>query len=349
MPRVLVVDDFPDARDLLSGFLASRGFETEEAVDGQDAVERALDHPPDVILMDIAMPRMDGVTATERLKADPRTAHVPVIAVTGQAHHPTSVSPPCDAVLVKPVDPVRVEREIRRVLGEASSRADVLGAARAAIGPARRRAARERAEKSAARPLVWLLGPPGRVRDAIALLLERERFEALAFDRLEQAERDPRAIEVAAAVVDLELADAIDVALTLRSLEDLEDLVVVGLEPEEEGAPDEVRPLFDALVARSDEVVKLPGLLRRALARSGARSEPDEVSVSVGDPVFSDDVGEPFGTVLEVRREFLMVDVAGAGAFVVPASAVASVVDGRIVVDVESVDDDLREAIAARR
>ncbi|MDQ3033345.1 MAG: response regulator [Myxococcota bacterium] len=344
MPRVLVVDDFPDARDLLSGYLTSRGFETEEAVDGLDAVTRATERPPDVILMDIAMPRMDGIEATTLLKKDPRTAHVPVIAVTGQAHDPSSVVPPCDSVLVKPVDPERVEREIRKVLGAKSSRANILGAARAASRPARRAAAK--AAPGASRSIVWLIEPSEAIRGAITQLLTRERFDVRAFASADEALDDPSELELDAVVVDLEIPDAVELALALRNRSELEEIVLVGLEPEDAGAPDEIRPLFDALVARSDDVLRLPDVLRRALQlRDGG--EPSEISVEVGDPIFASDDGDAFGTVLEVRREFLMVDVAGAGAFVVPATAVASIAHGRIVVDAADLDDDLRAAIGA--
>jgi CheY-like chemotaxis protein len=334
MPRVLVVDDFPDARDLLSGYLSWRGFETEEAVDGEDAIARATEHPPDVILMDIAMPKMDGVEATRRLKEDPRTASVPIIAVTGHAHPPSSVCPPCDAVLVKPVDPVQVEQEILRVLGKSASRESTLGVAKAE--GARARAGGERD--------VWVVDADARVRAAIEHLLGRNGFEVRGFGAPREVLDALRTSAPRAVVVDVALPgdSAVELALSLRDRSELEDLVVVGLEPED-GTPTEIKPLFDGLVARSSEVTRLPVMLQKLVATA---SPPEAgVSVSVGDRLYARRGGQPFGTVLEVRREFLMVDVAKAGAFVVPATAVASVESGKIVVDPDELDDDLRDAI----
>jgi two-component system cell cycle response regulator DivK len=81
--RVLVVDDFTDAREMYREYLASVGFEVIEATNGEEAVERAIDCTPDVILMDLALPVMDGLEATRRIKADERTADIPVVAMSG--------------------------------------------------------------------------------------------------------------------------------------------------------------------------------------------------------------------------------------------------------------------------
>lgn len=333
MPRVLVVDDFADARDLLSGHLASHGFETTEAVDGADALARATEHPPDVILMDIGMPKMDGLEATRRLKADPRTAHVPVIAVTGQAHDDVEVVPPCDAVLAKPVDPVRVEAEIRRVLARTATPERALVAAKSS---------RRRRKASKERPTIWLIADPERVRAAIQVLLERSGLEVRAFASALDALDDPS--DPDAVVLDLDRDDSVELALAMRSRPELDELVLVALEPEE-GAPDELRPLFDARVAKSSEIVALPGALRRALDERRGSGPAAEVTVGVGQPIHARDREAPIGTVLDVRREILVIDVPGAGAFVVPASAVSSIEDGRIEVEPEALDEDLREAI----
>ena len=82
-PRVLVVDDFADAREMYREYLDSVGFDVIEATNGEQAVERALDSTPDVILMDLALPVMDGLEATRRIKADRRTADIPIIAMSG--------------------------------------------------------------------------------------------------------------------------------------------------------------------------------------------------------------------------------------------------------------------------
>src|SRR3979490_2816131 len=84
-PRVLLVDDYPDAREMYAEYLEFSGFEIVQAGNGVEAIERAHDSAPEVILMDLSLPIMDGWEATRRLKADPTTAQIPVLAVTGHA------------------------------------------------------------------------------------------------------------------------------------------------------------------------------------------------------------------------------------------------------------------------
>src|ERR1700752_4662904 len=84
-PCVLLVDDYPDAREMYSEYLAFSGFEVVEAANGVEALERAVAEKPDIILMDLSLPVMDGWEATRRLKADARTAHIPIVALTGHA------------------------------------------------------------------------------------------------------------------------------------------------------------------------------------------------------------------------------------------------------------------------
>ena len=84
-PRVLLVDDYPDAREMYSEYLEFSGFDVVEAGNGMEALQRAVDTAPDIILMDLSLPVMDGWEATRRLKADKRTADIPVVALTGHA------------------------------------------------------------------------------------------------------------------------------------------------------------------------------------------------------------------------------------------------------------------------
>src|SRR5581483_11526978 len=84
-PVVLLVDDYPDAREMYAEYLEFSGFRIVQAGNGLEAIDRALDSHPDVILMDLSLPIMDGWEATRRLKADPRTKQIPVLAVTGHA------------------------------------------------------------------------------------------------------------------------------------------------------------------------------------------------------------------------------------------------------------------------
>jgi CheY-like chemotaxis protein len=104
---ILVVDDQRDARDMVAEYLSFRGFTVETATDGLEALDLAVRVHPAIILMDLTMPRMDGWEATRRLKADARTNHIPVIALS--AHSPTDAdqraqAAGCDDYIAKPCD-----------------------------------------------------------------------------------------------------------------------------------------------------------------------------------------------------------------------------------------------------
>jgi CheY-like chemotaxis protein len=105
--RVLVVDDYQDGRDLLTEYLTFRGFAVDAACDGAEAIAKAKHARPDLILMDLRMPGMDGWRATRALKDDPDTQSVPVIAVTAHAlgvERQSARDAGCDAVISKPFD-----------------------------------------------------------------------------------------------------------------------------------------------------------------------------------------------------------------------------------------------------
>ena len=91
-PRVLLVDDYPDAREMYTEYLEFSGFEVVEAGNGMEALQRAVDTTPDIILMDLSLPVMDGWEATRRLKADKRTAAIPVVAAITAAAVAISVA-----------------------------------------------------------------------------------------------------------------------------------------------------------------------------------------------------------------------------------------------------------------
>jgi CheY-like chemotaxis protein len=119
-PVVLLVDDYPDAREMYAEYLEFSGFDIIQAGNGVEAIERAQDSHPDVILMDLSLPVMDGWEATRRLKADERTKQIPILAVTG--HALTGVSNDaknagCDGFITKPCLPEDLVAEIRKVLG----------------------------------------------------------------------------------------------------------------------------------------------------------------------------------------------------------------------------------------
>ena len=125
-PRVLLVDDYPDAREMYSEYLVYSGFEVIEASNGVEALQRALDTAPDIILMDLSLPVMDGWEATRRLKANALTASIPVVALTGHALAGISEGARkagCDSFVTKPCLPEDLVKEIKRILDGPSSSA----------------------------------------------------------------------------------------------------------------------------------------------------------------------------------------------------------------------------------
>ena len=122
--RVLVVDDYADAREMYSEYLQFSGFDVVEAANGMEALQRAVEDRPDIILMDLSLPVMDGWEATRRLKADGRTADIPVVALTGHALAGISegaMKAGCDAFVTKPCLPEDLVREIKKVLDSPSA------------------------------------------------------------------------------------------------------------------------------------------------------------------------------------------------------------------------------------
>ena len=118
-PRVLVVDDYQDAREMYSEYLRLSGFDVVEAANGLEALERAAADVPDIVLMDLSLPVMDGCEATRRLKADSRTAAIPVVAFTAHALPgvlETATLAGCDGFVTKPCLPEDLVRELRTAL-----------------------------------------------------------------------------------------------------------------------------------------------------------------------------------------------------------------------------------------
>ena len=118
-PLVLLVEDYRDAREMYAEYLRFSGFRVAEAFDGLDALEKADALVPDVILMDLALPRMDGWEVTRRLKRSARTCQIPVVALTGHAfagHAETARQAGCASFVTKPCLPDALVNEIRRVL-----------------------------------------------------------------------------------------------------------------------------------------------------------------------------------------------------------------------------------------
>jgi CheY-like chemotaxis protein len=120
MTKVLLVEDNDMNRDMLSRRLMRRGFEVIFAVDGQHGVDLARSEKPDIILMDMSLPVMDGWEATRRVKSDDATRHVPVIALTAHAmsgDHDRALAAGCDDYDTKPVEIDRLIGKIERLVG----------------------------------------------------------------------------------------------------------------------------------------------------------------------------------------------------------------------------------------
>ena len=118
-PVVLIVDDTADGRDIYSLYLQHQGFGVLTARDGNEGVEVAREHQPDVIIMDLAMARLDGIAATKRLKRDARTRKIPVIILTAFPEKPVqqrAMEAGASVFLTKPCLPDQLESHIRRVL-----------------------------------------------------------------------------------------------------------------------------------------------------------------------------------------------------------------------------------------
>jgi len=118
-PLVLVVEDYQDAREMYTAYLQFSGFDVAEAGNGVEAIEKTQELLPDIVLMDLALPRMDGWEATRRLKSDERTRHIPIVALTGHAlagHAEGARAAGCDAFVTKPCLPDALVAEIRRLL-----------------------------------------------------------------------------------------------------------------------------------------------------------------------------------------------------------------------------------------
>jgi CheY-like chemotaxis protein len=118
-PLVLIVEDEPDLRRLYAEQLAFSGFDVIEAGNGADAIAHTTSWTPDVVLMDLSLPVVDGWEATRRLKADGRTAHIPVVALTahdGSGELQRATNAGCDWFVPKPCPPDALIVEVKRVL-----------------------------------------------------------------------------------------------------------------------------------------------------------------------------------------------------------------------------------------
>jgi len=123
MKRILIVEDQADLRAILRDLLTGSGYEVIDAVDGAEAVAKAQSQRPDLILMDIQLPVVDGYEATRRIKLDPALKATPIIAVSSFAmkgDEEKARAAGCDHYVTKPYSPTTLLGIIRSFLGEAA-------------------------------------------------------------------------------------------------------------------------------------------------------------------------------------------------------------------------------------
>ena len=118
-PLVLLAEDFEDARELYRDYLEFSGFAVETARNGREAIDQAIAHLPDLILMDASMPVLDGWQATKELKANPATRHIPILALTAHAFDDArqeANASGCDGFVTKPCLPDDLVAKVRSAL-----------------------------------------------------------------------------------------------------------------------------------------------------------------------------------------------------------------------------------------
>jgi CheY-like chemotaxis protein len=123
---VLLVEDNADNRTVYRSVLEHMGYDVQEAADGEEGIRIAGELRPDLILMDLSIPKCDGLEATRRLKAHPDTEAIPVVALTAHAlpeDRARANEAGCDSCLAKPVEPARVLAEVERLIGRAKDSA----------------------------------------------------------------------------------------------------------------------------------------------------------------------------------------------------------------------------------
>ncbi len=124
MPKILLVEDNEMNRDMLSRRLQKRGFTVAIAVDGQQGVSMATDEKPDLILMDMSLPVLNGWEASQKIKADPATTNIPIIALTAHAmaeDRERALNAGCNEFETKPVDLASLLAKIDTLLAPPSA------------------------------------------------------------------------------------------------------------------------------------------------------------------------------------------------------------------------------------
>jgi two-component system, cell cycle response regulator DivK len=124
-PSILIVDDVADTRELYALYFRTRGFTVLHAMDGRHGIDVSMVRQPDLIVMDLSMPEMDGIAATHALKRDARMRHTPIILLTGyplRAVQAGAIEAGADAFLTKPCLPEDLEQHVHRLLSPPSKR-----------------------------------------------------------------------------------------------------------------------------------------------------------------------------------------------------------------------------------
>ena len=120
--KILIAEDYADARSLMKYLIESYGYQVLEAANGEEAVEKVKLNKPDLILMDMSMPVVDGLTATKTIRGFDNMAKLPIIAVTayGHSYYKQAIEAGCDDLINKPLDFTQLEGLINRYLGQNS-------------------------------------------------------------------------------------------------------------------------------------------------------------------------------------------------------------------------------------
>jgi DNA-binding response OmpR family regulator len=130
--KILVVDDDPDQLEMLHLYLKKAGYAIGTATNGVDAIKKALSVSPDLILLDLVLPELDGFTVCERLRQDPATASVPIImltALTGQIGRLAGLGAGANDYVPKPYDPIQLVAKVKELLGRRRASSNVPGKA----------------------------------------------------------------------------------------------------------------------------------------------------------------------------------------------------------------------------
>jgi len=120
MKRILIVEDKATSRELLRTVLEQQGYAVEEARDGEEALRKISQHPPDLVLMDLHMPARNGFEVVEEIRKDPRLQTIPVLAVTAsamQGDREKAMAAGFTGYMSKPVSLVQLRLEVSRLLG----------------------------------------------------------------------------------------------------------------------------------------------------------------------------------------------------------------------------------------